>query len=100
MAILNRKTYYVYIMTNPGDTVLYTGVTGNLARRVTAHQLKIVEGFTKQYNVTKLIYFERFTQVKEALIREKQIKGWLRAKKIALVEKVNPEWADLSEGII
>jgi putative endonuclease len=87
-------------MTNPGDTVLYTGMTSNLARRVTGYQLKIVEGFTKQYNVTKLIYFERFAQVTEALIREKQIKGWLRAKKIELLEKVNPEWADLSEGMI
>jgi len=90
----------VYIMTNPGDTVLYTGMTSNLARRVTGHQLKIVEGFTKQYNITKLIYFERFAQVTEALRREKQIKGWLRAKKIELVEKVNPEWADLSERMI
>lgn len=100
MAALNRKTYYVYIMTNPGDTVLYTGMTSDLARRVTGHQLKTVEGFTKQYNVTKLIYFERFTQVREALRREKQIKGWLRAKKIALVEKANPDWADLSERMI
>jgi len=89
------RQYYVYIMTNNSRT-LYTGVTNNLERRVYEHQHKLVPGFTCKYNLTCLIYFEETQDVHSALAREKQIKGWLRAKKIALIESVNPEWKDLS----
>jgi putative endonuclease len=89
------KTYYVYIMTNKSKT-LYTGVTNNLERRVYEHKHRLIPGFTSKYNITKLVYYEEGNDVHIALTREKQIKGWLRAKKIALIESVNPEWKDLS----
>ena len=89
--------YYVYIMTNEQKT-LYTGVTNDLERRVYEHKNKLVEGFTRKYNITRLVYYERTADVQAAIEREKQIKGWLRKKKIALVESMNPEWVDLSEG--
>ena len=91
------KQYYVYIMTNRSKT-LYTGVTNDLIRRVYEHKNKMVEGFTKKYNITKLLYFEETSDVQSAIAREKQIKGWLRSKKIALIESQNPQWEDLSEG--
>ena len=91
------KQYYAYIMTNNSGT-LYTGVTDDLVRRVYEHKNKLIEGFTKKYNITKLIYYEITGDVKAAIQREKQIKGWLRRKKIALIEVANPEWHDLSEG--
>ena len=90
------NSYFVYIMTNRSKT-LYTGVTNNLERRVYEHKHHLVEGFTKKYNITKLVYFEETNAVREAIAREKQIKGWLRRKKIKLIESVNPEWNDLSE---
>ena len=90
------RQYYVYIMTNRSKT-LYTGVTNDLLRRVYEHKNKMVEGFTKKYNITKLVYYEDTNDVEEAIAREKQIKGWLRRKKIALIESMNPEWKDLSE---
>jgi len=89
--------YYVYIMSNRSKT-LYTGVTNDLMRRVYEHKNKMVEGFTKKYNIKRLVYFEETGDVQAAIEREKQIKGWLRAKKIALIESKNPEWKDLSEG--
>jgi len=89
------KSYYVYIMTNHSKT-LYVGITSNLAKRVYEHKNKFVEGFTKKYNITKLIYFEDTNDVNSAIEREKQIKGWLRKKKIALIESLNPDWKDLS----
>jgi len=89
------KQFYVYIMTNKSKT-LYTGVTNNLERRVYEHKQKLVPGFTSTYKITRLVYFEMTTDVKAAISREKQIKGWLRSKKIGLVESVNPEWKDLS----
>lgn len=89
--------HYVYIMTNRSRT-LYTGVTNDLRRRVYEHKHKLVPGFTEKYNITRLVYFEETPNVQAALAREKQIKGWLRAKKIALIEDANPEWRDLSEG--
>ncbi|PJA37774.1 endonuclease [candidate division WWE3 bacterium CG_4_9_14_3_um_filter_43_9] len=91
------KTYYVYILTNKRHTVFYTGITNNLERRVWEHKQKIIQGFTKKYNIEKLVYFEVFEDVLEAIRREKQIKGWVRRRKIALIEKMNPEWKDLSE---
>jgi putative endonuclease len=90
------KHYYVYIMTNRSRT-LYTGVTNDLVRRVYEHQHKLVEGFTKKYNITMLVYYEETSDVRAALVREKQIKGWLRAKKVALIESMNPKWDDLSK---
>ena len=87
--------YYVYIMANRSRT-LYTGVTNNLERRVYEHKYKLVEGFTKKYNITRLVYYEQTSDIKAAIAREKQIKGWLRSKKVALIESVNPNWADLS----
>jgi putative endonuclease len=89
------KRYYVYIMTNKSRT-LYTGVTSNLQRRAYEHKQKLVPGFTSKYNIGLLVYFEETNDVHAALAREKQIKGWLRSKKIALIESVNPEWEDLS----
>ena len=89
--------YYVYILTNYSNKVLYTGVTNNLERRVYEHKNKLVKGFTEKYNVHKLVYFDSTTDVKVAIEREKQIKGWTRLKKIELIESMNPEWKDLSE---
>jgi putative endonuclease len=89
--------YYVYIMTNRSDT-LYTGVTNNLERRVYEHKHGLAEGFTKKYNLTMLVYYETTDDVRSAITREKQIKGWLRSRKIALIESTNPQWRDLSEG--
>jgi len=91
------KQYYVYIMTNRSGT-LYAGMTNNLKRRVWEHKQKLVPGFTKRYNITRLVYYEETADVNAAIAREKQIKGWLRKKKIALIESVNPGWKDLSEG--
>ena len=90
------KQYYVYIMTNKSRT-LYTGVTNDLKRRVYEHKHKLVPGFTSRYNITQLVYFEMTQDVRAAIAREKQIKGWLRAKKIALIESANPHWQDLSD---
>jgi putative endonuclease len=96
---MNRKRMYVYIMTNFTNRVLYTGVTNNLARRVTEHKTMINECFTKWYNVTKLVYYEVIEGPYVAICREKQIKAGSRAKKLALVNSMNPEWKDLSESI-
>ncbi len=90
------KQYYVYIMTNRSRT-LYTGVTNNLERRVYEHKQKLIPGFTKKYNITRLVYYEVSDDIREAIKREKQIKGWLRIKKVALIESVNPHWKDLAE---
>lgn len=91
------KQYYVYIMTNRSKT-LYTGVTNDLMRRVYEHKNKMIDGFTKKYHITKLVYYEETNDIQVAISREKQIKGWLRGKKIALIGSVNPKWNDLSEG--
>ena len=89
------NNYYVYILTNRSKT-LYTGVTNDLIRRVYEHKQKLIPGFTQKYNIDKLAYYEETVYVTAAITREKQIKGWLRAKKIALIESMNPEWHDLS----
>ena len=93
------KTYYVYIMTNFSKT-LYLGVTNNLIKRIYEHKHKLVNGFTKKYNITKLVHFEETNDVNVAIAREKQIKGWLRKKKIALIELKNPRWEDLSKEFL
>jgi putative endonuclease len=89
------KEYYVYIMSNASRT-LYVGVTSNLEQRVYQHKNKLVEGFTARYNVTWLVYYASTSDVLEAIAREKHIKGWTRAKKLALITDFNPEWKDLS----
>ncbi len=94
---MEEKQYYVYIMTNKGNRVLYTGVTNDLKRRVYEHKAMLVEGFTKKYHVDKLIYYEASREVESAISREKQIKGGSREKKIRLIETINPEWKDLYE---
>lgn len=88
--------YYVYILTNWNNKVIYTGVTNNIERRLYEHKRKIVYGFTQKYNVDKLVYFETFNNITDAIAREKQIKGWKRERKNALVEGTNPEWRDLA----
>lgn len=92
----SRKSY-VYIMSNRSKT-LYTGVTSNLERRVYEHKQKRVAGFTKRYNLTRLVYYEIADDIRTAIQREKQIKGWLRTRKIDLIESGNPQWDDLSDG--
>lgn len=92
--------YYVYMLTNKNNNVLYTGVTSNLKRRLYEHKNKFVDGFTKKYNVDKLVYYEITNDVNSAIAREKQIKGWTRAKKNALVESKNSQWCDLTESIM
>lgn len=91
------RNYYIYIMTNHSGT-LYTGVTNDLERRVFQHKHKTLKGFTRKYNITRLVYYEHTHDVASALFREKQIKGWVREKKIKLIESENPEWNDLSEN--
>ena len=89
------KEYYVYVMTNRSRT-LYTGVTSNLERRVCEHKHELIPGFTSKYNITRLVYYEAHPSARDAIAHEKQIKGWLRAKKIALIESANPNWDDVS----
>jgi len=93
------RSYYVYIMTNPSRT-LYTGVTANLERRVFEHKSKLIPGFTSKYNITLLVYYEIYADIREAITREKQIKGWKRFKKIALIETLNPGWEDLGAEVL
>ncbi len=87
----------VYIMTNQYDKVLYTGVTSNLLKRVTEHKEKTISGFTSKYNITKLVHYEEYATMEEAIAREKQIKGGSRQKKLDLIKSKNPEWKDLYE---
>ena len=94
-----NKQYYVYILTNKGNNVLYTGVTNDLHRRVYEHREKLVEGFTAKYNVNKLVYYEETESIEAAIMREKQIKGGSRQKKIDLIESMNPKWEDLYEEL-
>ena len=89
--------YYVYILTNKNNRVMYIGVTNDLVRRLYEHKQELVDGFTKRYHVHKLVYYEQTTDVRSAIEREKQLKGWIRARKNELVETINPDWRDLSE---
>jgi len=91
-----NKQYYIYIITNKTNRVLYTGVTNDLKRRVYEYKKKLVKGFTSKYNVGKLVFYDVCEDIGSAILREKQIKGWLRRKKIALIESMNPEWRDLT----
>ena len=89
------KQYYIYIMTNKSRT-LYTGVTNDLERRVLEHKRKLIPGFTRKYNIGSLAYFEVCQDIRAAIAREKQIKGWIRSKKMLLIKSKNPKWHDLS----
>nr|WP_206363936.1 GIY-YIG nuclease family protein [Gudongella oleilytica] len=91
--------YWVYILTNKFNNVLYIGVTNDLQRRVFEHKNKLVEGFTQKYNVDKLVYYESTEDVESAILREKQLKNWRKEKKLVLIERMNPKWFDLSEDI-
>ena len=91
------NNYYVYLLSNWNNKVLYIGVTNNLERRITEHKQKLIPGFTEKYNVNKLVYFEHTEDVISAISREKQLKKWRREKKNALVNGVNPGWKDLSD---
>jgi putative endonuclease len=92
------KQFFVYIMTNgPKSAVLYTGITGNLPHRVWQHKNRLIAGFTSRYNLTRLIFYERFFYPDAAIDREKEIKGWRRSKKITLIESMNPRWEDLAK---
>ena len=88
--------FYVYILTNKHHKVLYTGITDNIPRRTFEHQTKKYNSFTKRYNVEKLVYFEEHTNASDASAREMQIKGWIRKKKVELIESINPEWIGLT----
>jgi putative endonuclease len=92
------RQYYVYILTNKTNKVLYIGVTNNLVRRIFEHKNKLVEGFTKKYNLSKLVYYEVTNDIYSALEREKQLKNWHRDWKINLINSFNPVWADLSDN--
>ena len=92
-----NKTYYVYLITNWNNKVLYIGVTNNLERRLYEHKNKLIKGFTEKYNVNKLVYFEQTNDIESAITREKEIKKWRREKKNNLVESSNKQWEDLSK---
>lgn len=93
------KYYYAYILANKTNTVLYTGVTNDLKKRVYQHREKLVEGFAKKFNVYGLIFYEQTENVESAIQREKQIKSWSRLRKVELISKFNPEWEDLYEKL-
>ena len=90
-----NKSYYVYLMTNEKNTVIYTGITNDLKKRAFQHKSKIIKGFTQKYNITKLVYYEIFDNPYNAISREKQIKAGSRKKKIDLINQSNPQWKDL-----
>ena len=97
---MNNNNYYVYIITNSTNTTLYIGVTNNLPRRIYEHKNKLVDGFTKKYNINKLIYFEQTNDITQAIAREKQLKHWNRNKKDNLIKSINPNLIDLYDSII
>jgi putative endonuclease len=90
------KTYCTYILTNVSRKTLYTGVTSTIVKRSWQHKNGVFPGFTSRYRVNRLVYFEGFSRIDDAIAREKEIKGWIRAKKVALIKSVNPKWDDLS----
>ncbi len=94
------KTYYVYILSNKRNGTLYIGVTGNLEKRIYEHRNNLIEGFTSKYSVHHLVYYEQTNDVYSAIQREKQLKKWNRRWKLECIEKVNPDWKDLSDDWI
>ena len=95
-----NKQAYVYLMTNISNKVIYTGVTSDLIKRIYEHKSKLIGGFTKKYNVNKLVYYEIHDDISEAIKREKQIKNWSRQKKIDMINILNEDWKDLCESIV
>jgi putative endonuclease len=98
--MMQPKGGYVYIITNKPKGTLYIGVTNNLIRRIDEHRRKVGSEFAAKYNLTRLVHFETFLDIREAIAREKQLKGWRREKKVALIEEDNPLWEDLWEELI
>jgi putative endonuclease len=94
------KSFFVYILTNKKNGVLYIGMTNSLIRRIQQHKSKEIEGFSKRYNLTKLVYYQIIDDVRSAITREKQMQAWKRQWKIELIEKENPEWKDLYDKIL
>jgi putative endonuclease len=92
-------SFFVYILANKRNGTLYVGVTNDLARRMSEHKAKLVPGFTRQYGVDKLVYFEEYGSILEARARERSLKRWLRTWKLELIEKMNPEWRDLTDEL-
>ena len=92
---MREHQYYVYILTNKNNEVLYIGVTNNLLQRIYQHKNKLINGFTDRYNLNKLVYYEVYQYIQDAIQREKQMKKWNRAWKIEQIQKVNPKWEDL-----
>ena len=95
---MDMREYFVYMLTNTYHNVLYIGFTNNIRRRVYEHKRKLVYGFTSKYNCTKLVWYEKFTDVNLAIAREKQLKTWERSWKNNLIEKLNPNWSDLASN--
>ena len=93
------KMYYVYILTNKTNKVMYVGITNDLKRRLYEHKNELIDGFTKRYHVHKLVYYEAYNRSKDAIAREKRLKGLFRSRKNELVESMNPSWEDLSEKV-
>jgi putative endonuclease len=93
-----HRSYWVYILTNHPHGTIYVGVTNSLERRVWQHRVGAMDGFTKRYGLRRLVYFEEFRDVNNAIAREKQLKGWRRERKIELIARENPLWRDLAEG--
>jgi putative endonuclease len=96
---MHDRQSFIYILTNKYNKVLYTGVTSDLRKRIWEHREKLVDGFTKRYNVSKLVYYEIFADIRDAIAREKQIKAGSRQKKIDLIAGMNPEWRDLYDDL-
>lgn len=90
------KSYFVYILTTKNNKLLYIGVTNNLERRVWEHKSKLIPGYTEKYNLNKLVWYQEFTDINDAIEVEKKLKGWLRKKKDSLISDLNPNWNDLS----
>jgi len=96
----SRKFYYIYLLASKKNGTLYVGITNNLRRRIFEHKNKLIDGFTKKHGVDQLVYFEQHSDVRAALAREKSLKKWKRTWKLELVEKINPEWKDLSKEFL
>jgi putative endonuclease len=94
---MRNHDYWVYILTNKGCTTLYIGITNNITRRLHQHRYGDAEGFAKRYNLSRVVWLEYFRNVNDAIVCEKKLKGWRRSRKIALVERTNPRWLDLSD---
>lgn len=90
------RSYFVYILTTKNNKMLYVGITNNLRRRVEEHKSKLIPGYTEKYNLGKLVYYQEFSDINDAIAAEKKLKGWLRTKKDNLITSFNPNWKDLS----